>query len=334
MKKITLGRVVHGGEPRLTLQFPYDRELNGLVRELPGARWSPGGKYWHVPDNKELLSKTIQLFQGHAETDVSGIEIKSVEKDPYNDVPVIPLQNDSDSLSGRGFGYGTVLFTINERDGRLIVRFSGRYDKDWIRELKEYGEPYYDPDRKEWLLSWSQLAVDSLSDYFAMRGVEVIVRKLKVPEAIKEIRDDLALKLHSREASEKAKRVIDLVAEYLEEKRYSKRTIDAYLAHLGLFFRYFSDKDPDEISSGDVSRFLNEYIIGSGYSASYQNILISAIKIFFNLAGKGKLDADEIRRPRKGRALPKVLSKEEVMKVFSATRNSKHKLILWLIYLN
>ena len=35
--------------------------------------------------------------------------------------------------------YDPVEFTINESDGRLIVRFTGRYDKEWIREIKSYG---------------------------------------------------------------------------------------------------------------------------------------------------------------------------------------------------
>jgi integrase/recombinase XerD len=356
MKTITLGRVVHKDEPRVTLRFPYDRELIFLVRKLPDARWSESMKCWHVFDNRNIMDKIVALFRDLAELDISELSTPSEQlllpkdinlpekvpqfSDPYK-LQTDPTPEEDPHHSFRGdtilktkktLKYGAVIFTINESDGRLLIKFTGRYDKDWIRELKEYGRVNYDKVNRDWFLRWSQLTVDSLSDYFSSRGVEVIVKKTKVAEVLKEIRNNLSVELHSRELSEKAERYIELVSNYLEEMRYSKRTIDSYLAHLRLFFRYFNDKDPEAISAEDVSVFLNEFVIGSGYSASYQNLLISAIKMFFQLTDKGRLDIDEIRRPRKGRALPKVLSKEEVMKIFSVTRNSKHKLILWLIY--
>jgi integrase/recombinase XerD len=357
MKTITLGRVVHKGEPRVTLRFPYDEELTSIVRKLTDARWSKSMKCWHVFDTGTTPDRIFSLFQGIAEIDNSEITVSSqrklLPKGINSDEESNKSEDNSDKLrSGRASEeyfdyyirgenisenegpdkYGAVMFTINESDGRLLIKFTGKYEQDWIRELKEYGKPFYDKYNREWLLRWSQLTVDSLSDYFSSRGVEVIVKKSKVAEVIKDRRNDLSLELHRRELSGKSERYIDQVANYLEEKRYSKRTYDSYLAYLRLFFRYLNDKDPEAISADDVSVFLNEFVIGSGYSASYQNLLISAIKMFFRLTGKGRMDIEGISRPRKGRALPKVLSKEEVMKIFSVTRNSKHKLMLWLIY--
>jgi len=357
MKTITLGRVVHKGEPRVTLRFPYDKGLIFLVRKLPDARWSDTMKCWHVYDKGKVLDTIVTLFQTHAEIDFSQIpgpidlnkSPTDINLDDGVQQPDVNLEKSvSDEFTEkelrhsppaetilnkvRTTEFGSVMFTINESDGRLLIKFTGKYEQDWIRELKEYGKPFYDKYNREWLLRWSQLTVDSLSDYFSSRGVEVIVKKTKVTEVIKDRRNDLSHELHSRELSGKAERYIDQAANYLEEKRYSKRTYDSYLAYLRLFFRYFNDKDPDAISAEDVSVFLNEFVISSGYSASYQNLLISAIKMFFQLTGKGRMDIEGISRPRKGRALPKVLSKEEVMKIFSVTRNSKHKLMLWLIY--
>jgi integrase/recombinase XerD len=39
-----------------------------------------------------------------------------------------------------------------------------------------------------------------------------------------------------------------------------------------------------------------------------------------------------LERPRRARALPKVFSKEEVKLILNASRNLKHRLILWIIY--
>jgi integrase/recombinase XerD len=99
-----------------------------------------------------------------------------------------------------------------------------------------------------------------------------------------------------------------------------------------LFFKYFHAKDPVDITEGDISEFIEDFIIRSGYSASYQNIIISAIKMYFTLNGQRRISPDSLKRPHRSRALPKVFSKEEVMQIFGATKNNKHKLILWLIY--
>jgi site-specific recombinase XerD len=229
-------------------------------------------------------------------------------------------------------GYSPVLFTISEPEGRLVIRFMGKYDKEWIRELNEFGRPTYDAGRKEWLLRWTQFTVDSLSDYFSSRNVEVIVKKREVTEELKVQRDEKSAEVRHRELGEEAIKSIDMVRRYLEDRRYSKRTSESYVAHLELIFKYFHEKDPRDINEKDISGFIDDHIIRLGYSASYQNIIISAIKIYFNLCGLRRFDPDSVERPRRSRALPKVFSKEEVMKIFSAARNNKHKLILWIIY--
>lgn len=47
---------VEGGQ--FTLRFPYDRDLIAAVRDLPGARWSPGTRAWCVD-----LSATIEVAE-------------------------------------------------------------------------------------------------------------------------------------------------------------------------------------------------------------------------------------------------------------------------------
>jgi len=146
------------------------------------------------------------------------------------------------------------------------------------------------------------------------------------------IRNDQGSEVRGRTICKSALEGIDLVRMNLEERRYSKRTIGAYLAGLELFFKYFNNDDPYEITEDDISEFIEDHILKLGYSASYQNIIISAIKMFYNINDDRRVNTDSLKRPRRSRALPKVFSKEEVMEIFSATKNNKHKLILWLIY--
>ncbi len=46
--------VLHEGQKRLTIKFPYNIEDNALVRTLKGVRWSSTLKCWHVQDNEHF----------------------------------------------------------------------------------------------------------------------------------------------------------------------------------------------------------------------------------------------------------------------------------------
>ena len=73
MKIITIEKVIHKGESRIALRFPFDSELIAIVKELPGARWSQTMNCWHIPDNSETLKKLSLALRSKAEIDASGL---------------------------------------------------------------------------------------------------------------------------------------------------------------------------------------------------------------------------------------------------------------------
>lgn len=118
----------------------------------------------------------------------------------------------------------------------------------------------------------------------------------------------------------------------LRAERYAANTIATYSDALQVFLRFFSDKDPSDINEDDVQRFNVDYILGNGYSASYQNQVINAIKLFFKKLERRKVIPEDIGRPRNGLRLPKVISMQEVKKLLNNITNKKHKLMLSLAY--
>ena len=54
--------------------------------------------------------------------------------------------------------------------------------------------------------------------------------------------------------------------------------------------------------------------------------------MYYKLNGALGISASSLGRPRRGRSLPKVFSKEEVKLILNLSRNLKHRLILWMIY--
>ncbi len=87
-----------------------------------------------------------------------------------------------------------------------------------------------------------------------------------------------------------------------------------------------------EISNEDIVTFNIEYILKHQYSASFQNQVVNAIKLFFKEIQHKQLDIESIHRPRQEHKLPNVLSKEEIKAILEAPRNLKHRAMLSLIY--
>lgn len=125
---------------------------------------------------------------------------------------------------------------------------------------------------------------------------------------------------------------IEKFKHWLLSRRYSNSTITTYTEALKTFLTFYNDKAVAEINNDDVIRYNNEYILNNNLSASYQNQIVNAIKLFFSTIRETKIEIDKIHRPKREKLLPNVLSKEEVKLILNAHSNLKHKTMLSLIY--
>lgn len=119
---------------------------------------------------------------------------------------------------------------------------------------------------------------------------------------------------------------------WLRSRRYSENTVQTYGEAIKLFLRYFHNKNTGEINNDDLIRFNNDYILTNNLSASYQNQVVNAVKLFFRIVELRSMHTELIHRPKTPKLLPNVLSKEEVKQILSAPSNIKHKAMLSLIY--
>jgi integrase/recombinase XerD len=110
---------------------------------------------------------------------------------------------------------------------------------------------------------------------------------------------------------------------------FSKRTIEAYLA-INQNFLNFIKKSAREIGAEDIKSYLL-YLRGRGQTNTSLNLTISALKFYYKDVLKRKIFFD-IKRPKREKYLPVVLSREEINKIIEVTGNIKHKLILALAY--
>ena len=125
---------------------------------------------------------------------------------------------------------------------------------------------------------------------------------------------------------------IETFKRYLLSKRYSPNTINTYSEALKSFLIFCNTKAIKDITNNDVILYNNNFILKHNLSSSYQNQIVNAIKLYFKIVKETAIEIDKIHRPRTEKALPNVLSKEEVKQIITAPTNLKHKIMLSLIY--
>jgi integrase/recombinase XerD len=91
----------------------------------------------------------------------------------------------------------------------------------------------------------------------------------------------------------------------------------------------FSKKNPEEINEDDVKFFIAENLSDS--SSSSIIVFLSAIKYAYSSILKKDITLG-IKRPKRERKLPSVLTKDEIKKLFDSLNNKKSKLMVSLIY--
>ena len=190
----------------------------------------------------------------------------------------------------------------HREDNRIGVEFEK--DKELIQRIKQISGARWSQQKKLWHIPDTQENRERFN----------IVQK-----------EDTKLSLQGEKH-------LDQFIRWLSAKRYSTNTIKTYSDALRSFLFYFKLKDICELTNTDVLDFNNDYILKKKLSASYQNQIISAIKLYFRTIRETKIEGDKIDRPKKPKTLPNVLSKEEVKSILEAHANVKHKTMLSLIY--
>ncbi|MTB50750.1 tyrosine-type recombinase/integrase [Lewinella sp. W8] len=119
--------------------------------------------------------------------------------------------------------------------------------------------------------------------------------------------------------------------EQLRVQRYSWRTVKSYLSYLRRFFLDHPHHAVEEVNNELIRTYVISRAAEGNFSESTQNQLLNALKFWLEqIEGREKVFYQ--LRPKKRRSLPKVLSVEEIERLFGAVENLKHRCILKIIY--
>lgn len=99
-----------------------------------------------------------------------------------------------------------------------------------------------------------------------------------------------------------------------------------------MFFGFHYGKSATDITTNDLEDYNTRYILANGYSHTYQNQTVNALKLFYKYDGMDPLLSNDLERPKKQSKLPEVLNIEEVKDILASLSNLKHKTLLSFLY--
>ena len=120
--------------------------------------------------------------------------------------------------------------------------------------------------------------------------------------------------------------------EQLKLKAYSNSTIRTYRNEFLQLLQLLKNKPVQDLQPDDIRRYM-VYVMGKeGISENTAHSRLNALKFYFEqVLGREKFFW-EIPRPKKPLLLPKLLSEDEVGRLFRSLRNKKHKAMLFTVY--
>ncbi len=115
-------------------------------------------------------------------------------------------------------------------------------------------------------------------------------------------------------------------------QRYSWQSVQSYVS---AFFHFVEGVGLAQVSSADA-KSVNDYLVQISkkkVSNSFLNQVTSAIKFYYEkVIFRPDFKMERLKRPRKGRNLPDILSVGEVERLLKGLSNLKHKTLLYTIY--
>ena len=224
----------------------------------------------------------------------------------------------------------TIAHALYNNKEKIFINF--KYDSATIELVKKIADAKWSQTNKCWFISYYAEALQLIKNTFEAKGITIkLLNKYEdviKPNHVKIKKPSDALPDLNKVQKEK----INQFNYWLKSKRYSGSTIGTYMDSIQTFLRYYSTKNLSEITNEDLIIFNNEYILANHYSASYQNQIVNAVKLFFRNIENKQLQPELIHRPKTQKLLPNVLSKEEIKLILNAHSNIKHKAMLSLIY--
>ncbi len=126
--------------------------------------------------------------------------------------------------------------------------------------------------------------------------------------------------------------IVAKLTDEIKTRHYSRKTLQHYANWTRKFENFVVHKDPAQLSSDDVKRYLTYLAVNCRVSSSTQNLAFNALLFLYRHILKMDFgDHKDIPRAKKSTYIPVVLSRDEVQEVF-ARMGQAYQLIAKLQY--
>jgi site-specific recombinase XerD len=126
--------------------------------------------------------------------------------------------------------------------------------------------------------------------------------------------------------------LFETVRREMRLRNYSHKTIKAYVSCIRLLVRRTAPRHPRDLTNVDLRQFLIELTTKEKWAPSSINQIICALRFLYVDLYRRSFQIGDLPRPKRERKLPEVLSEDEVLRIFRATDNLKHKTVLMVTY--
>lgn len=120
--------------------------------------------------------------------------------------------------------------------------------------------------------------------------------------------------------------------DFLAGLRLSASTILTYSSFVQGYGLFLKEIPMNASSTADFRKFIEHAVKHLDYSISTHRQMISAFKHFMALYPAVELTATILKRPKRDRFKPEVLSMEDVLLLIQVTHNLKHRFIIAMLY--
>ncbi|MBK6665533.1 MAG: tyrosine-type recombinase/integrase [Saprospiraceae bacterium] len=228
--------------------------------------------------------------------------------------------------------YAITLYKVPEERNSVMVQVIGHNAN--LDIIKHLSEREYHKENKRWSIPNDAAVIERLVEMYRKDGAMILNRLPLLGEDYQKMRPSYGdWKRHWLEKTDMDLR--DIVEPYLDAlsaKRYSLRTFDAYIGPFIRFVKHIGINKIHQINSTDIRSYMAN--LGSEkVSDTYLNTAINSIKFYYQQVVFNKdLVIEEIKRPKKAKPLPVILSTSEIDRILRSTENLKHATLLYTLY--
>jgi len=304
-KEIRLGNnglTIEIHNSRFYIKTGYNQHRIDIIKTLRSVWWNNKTKIWIAKatiGNLNILQKEFEYWNDFGKI----YQIVALIDDPM----IMEIYRTPDNIK------------------KVWIKIRGyKINTDFLNRITG---KYYDKRFNRWAIPNKPELINKILDYYKSKGVKVINRLPKESKNFYENNKISHRILQKRLIAKYDTKHVNLVTEISDvmiAQRYSWKTINAYIPNIVKFSKYVGNPDIKDIEVSLVNKYIAQ-VSKEKSSGSTINLVINSIKFYYTkVVYKPEFEIEKIKRPRKQRNLPGILSVGEIERILKALNNLKH----------